>query len=160
MAPPKSRRSAGILLFRRRGAIEVLLAHPGGPFWARRDAGAWTLPKGEIDAGEDPLAAARREFREETGADAAGTALPLAPLRQKSGKTIVAWAVEGDLDPASLVSNLFSMEWPPGSGKLAEFPEVDRVEWFGIDAARAKIHPGQAPFLDELVARLRAPAAP
>jgi predicted NUDIX family NTP pyrophosphohydrolase len=143
--------SAGILLYRRREELEVFLVHPGGPFWARKDLGAWTIPKGEVGEGEDPLAAARREFTEETGFTASGEFRSLKPLRQPSGKTIVAWAVEGDCDPAELRSNLFEMEWPPRSGKRKEFPEVDRGAWYPLAEARRRILTGQAPFLDELV---------
>ena len=143
--------SAGLLLYRRRGdALEVFLVHPGGPFWAKKDLGAWSLPKGEFEAGEDPLEAAKREFTEETGFPIDGEFRPLQPLRQPSGKTIYAWAVEGDCDPAELRSNTFEMEWPPKSGKRAAFPEVDRAEWFSIDEARERIIAGQAPFLDQL----------
>ena len=143
--------SAGILLYRRRnGALEVFLVHPGGPFWAKKDLGAWSLPKGEIEEREDPLAAAMREFTEETGFLADGEFRPLKPQRQKSGKTILAWAVEGDCDPAQLRSGLFSMEWPPRSGKQQQFPEVDRGAWFSLEDARRHINAGQAPFLDEL----------
>lgn len=138
-------------MFRRSAAgLEVLLAHPGGPFWSRRDDAAWTLPKGEIDPGEDPLAAACREFREETGFASAPPFLPLGELRQKSGKRISAWAFEGDADPAALVSNRFELEWPPRSGRLQSFPEVDRVAWFGPEQARRKLIAGQAPFIDAL----------
>ena len=148
-------RSAGLLMFRRKGdAVEVLLAHPGGPFWSRRDAAAWTLPKGEIGPGEEALAAARREFAEETGFASAPPFVPLGELKQKSGKRISAWAFEGDADPARLVSNEFEMEWPPRSGRTRRFPEIDRVEWFGLDAARAKLIAGQAPFSDALEAWL------
>jgi predicted NUDIX family NTP pyrophosphohydrolase len=144
--------SAGILLYRRRGKnLEVFLVHPGGPFWAKKDLGAWSLPKGEFEADEEPLDAAKREFTEETGFPIDGDFLPLQPLRQPSGKTIVAWAVEGDCDPAELRSNTFEMEWPPRSGKRAAFPEVDRAAWFPLDEARERIVAGQAPFLDELV---------
>ena len=144
-------RSAGLLMFRRRGAdVEVLLAHPGGPFWSRRDLASWTLPKGEIAEGEDPLAAARREFEEETGFASAPPFLLLGELKQKSGKRITAWAFEGDADPARLVSNPFEMEWPPRSGRMQFFPEVDRVGWFGPREARAKLIAGQAPFMDAL----------
>ena len=143
--------SAGLLLYRRRGeGLEVFLVHPGGPFWATKDLGAWSLPKGELSEGEDPLAAAVREFTEETGFPIDGEFRALTPLRQPSGKTILAWAVEGDCDPAQLRSNMFSMEWPPKSGKTQEFPEVDRASWFPIDEARKRIIAGQAPFLDEL----------
>lgn len=139
-------------MFRRRGErTEVLLAHPGGPFWSRRDEAAWTLPKGEIAPGEEPLAAARREFLEETGFASTPPFLPLGELRQKSGKRISAWAFEGDADPADLVSNLFELEWPPRSGHLQFFPEVDRVQWFGLEEARRKLIAGQAPFLDSLL---------
>ena len=145
-------------MFRRRGGVvEVLLAHPGGPFWSRRDAGSWTLPKGEIDAGEDPLAAARREFEEETGFASAPPFLLLGELKQKSGKRITAWAFEGDADPQRLVSSPFEMEWPPRSGRMQSFPEIDRVAWYGPEEARAKMLPGQAPFLTALDAVLAAP---
>ena len=127
-----------------------MLAHPGGPFWTRRDLGAWTLPKGEIDEGEDPYAAARREFVEETGFEAGESSMALEPLKQPSGKTIYAWAVEGDCDAARARSIVFSMEWPPKSGKLAEFPEIDKVEWFDLAEAGRRILPGQAPFLAQL----------
>lgn len=143
--------SAGLLLYRRRGdELEVLLVHPGGPFWAKKDLGAWSLPKGELAEGEDPLAAAVREFTEETGFPIEGEFRALTPRRQPSGKTILAWAVEGDCDPATLRSNVFSMEWPPKSGKQQEFPEVDRASWFTIDEARKRIIAGQVPFLDEI----------
>jgi predicted NUDIX family NTP pyrophosphohydrolase len=138
-------------MFRRHGAeVEVLLAHPGGPFWAARDAASWTLPKGAVDEGEDPLAAARREFNEETGFTAQAPYHLLGELRQKSGKRITAWAFEGDGDPRDLQSNLFEMEWPPRSGRMQSFPEVDRVDWFTLAQARRKLLPGQAPFLDAL----------
>jgi predicted NUDIX family NTP pyrophosphohydrolase len=143
--------SAGVLLYRRRGDdLEVLLVHPGGPFWARKDLGAWSLPKGEIGPDEDPRAAAIRELEEETGFTIDGELRALRPVRQPGGKTILAWAVEGDCDPAQLRSNHFSMEWPPRSGKQKEFPEVDRAEWFGLEEARRRILAGQAPLLDEL----------
>lgn len=138
-------------MFRRRAAgTEVLLAHPGGPFWVRRDEAAWTLPKGEIAPQEEPLAAALREFAEETGFPSTPPFIPLGELRQKSGKRISAWAFEGDADPAVLRSNTFEMEWPPRSGRLQSFPEVDRVHWFGLVQARSKLIAGQAPFIDAL----------
>lgn len=142
-------------MYRRRGrAVEVLLAHPGGPFWGRRDEAAWTLPKGEIAGSEEPLAAARREFQEETGFASSPPYHPLGELRQRSGKRISAWAFEGDADPAELVSNSFEMEWPPRSGRLQSFPEVDRVAWFGLEEARRKLIAGQVPFLDLLARHL------
>ena len=148
-----ARKSAGILLYRRRdGRLEVLLAHPGGPFWAKKDAGAWTIPKGEFDDGEDALAAGRREFLEETGVEPPGPFIALTPRRQPSGKTIFAWAAEGDCDAAAIRSNAFAMEWPPRSGKQQEFPEIDRAQWLAISDARAKLIAGQRPFLDELEA--------
>ena len=145
-------RSAGILLHRRRGdTLEVLLVHPGGPFWARRDAGAWSIPKGEYEPEEDALAAARREFAEELGIQAPdGEVASLGEVAQKAGKVVRAWAVAGDLDVATVTSNTFKLEWPPRSGKLREFPEVDRAQWFALDVARKKINPGQAALLDRL----------
>ena len=150
-----TKRSAGLLLYRRvGGTLEVFLVHPGGPFWAGKDEGAWSIPKGEYGEGEDPLAAARREFQEETGFTVDGTFRPLPPLRQPSGKLISAWAVEGDCDPSLLESNTFSMEWPPRSGRRADFPEVDRGAWFGAAEARRKLVKGQVPFVDELCRQL------
>jgi predicted NUDIX family NTP pyrophosphohydrolase len=147
--------SAGILLYRRRPAgPEMLLVHPGGPYWARKDEAAWSIPKGLVDPGEDPLAAALREFAEETGGTADGPALDLGSFRQPGGKVIRAFAIEGDFDPASFKSNLFAMEWPPRSGKLAEFPEADRAGWFAADEARRKATKGQIPLIDALLARL------
>lgn len=143
--------SAGILLYRRQPRLEVFLVHPGGPFWAKKDLGAWSIPKGELSEGEAPLPAAIREFGEETGFSVDGDFRALAPLRQKSGKTVLAWAVEGDCDPALLQSNLFSMEWPPKSGRQQQFPEVDRGAWFSIDEARTRIIAGQAGFLEDLL---------
>jgi predicted NUDIX family NTP pyrophosphohydrolase len=143
--------SAGLLMYRRTaGMLEVLLVHPGGPFWARMDLGVWSIPKGEIEQGEDPLAAARREFHEETGFAVRGPFIPLAPRAQPSGKIVHGWAVEGDCDPTRLVSGTFSMEWPPRSGRRQEFPEVDRAAWFGLGEARRHILPGQVGLLDEL----------
>jgi predicted NUDIX family NTP pyrophosphohydrolase len=145
--------SAGILLFRRAGAsVEVLIVHPGGPLWARRDDGAWSLPKGEYGPGEEPLAAARREFGEEIGSAApAGEPLTLGEVRLKSGKRVVAWALEGDLDPAAIRSNTFTMQWPPRSGRIQAFPEVDRGDWFTPAQARIKLNPAQAEFVDRLL---------
>jgi len=143
--------SAGILLFRERGGrLEVLLVHPGGPYWAKKDAGAWTIPKGEIAEGEDPLAAARREFEEETGSRADGEAVALTARRQAGGKLVHAWMVRGDLDASAVRSATFSMEWPPRSGRRQEFPEVDRAAWFPLDEARRRILKSQVPFLDEV----------
>ena len=147
------RKSAGLLLYRRGSdRLEVLLVHPGGPFWARKDDGAWSIPKGEFADGEDPLDAAIREFQEETGQRPSGEFIPLTPLKQAGGKLVYAWALRADFDPATLASNTFSMEWPPKSGKLRDFPEVDRAEWFTMDVARGKILKGQAAFLDQLIA--------
>jgi len=152
------RTSAGILLWRRRaGALEVLLAHQGGPLWAKKDHGHWTVPKGEVEAGEaaDLLAVARREFAEETGhAVPDGPAIPLGEIRQKSGKRVLAWALEGDLDPAAAFSNTYDMEWPPRSGRIQSFPEIDRVEWFGLDEAAERLKAAQVPFLERLEAAL------
>jgi predicted NUDIX family NTP pyrophosphohydrolase len=130
--------------------LEVLLVHPGGPLWARKDDSAWSIPKGELDDDEDPLSAARREFEEETGGTPEGPFVALDPVRQPSGKVVCVWAAEGEFDVSRLVSNLFEMEWPPRSGRRMEFPEVDRAGWFTVDAARRKIVPGQAAFLDQL----------
>lgn len=148
-------RSAGILMYRRRsGAVEVLLVHPGGPFWNKKDDGAWTIPKGLYAADEEALAAARREFEEETGAAPAGEFIPLGEFRQSSAKTVSVWAVEGEFDVRQLKSNMFSLEWPPKSGKRNEFPEIDRAAWFSPDEARRKILKGQRAVLDALMARL------
>ena len=151
-----AKRSAGLLVFRRAGAgIEVLLGHMGGPFWARKDAGAWSIPKGEYDADEPPLAAARREFTEELGMPPPdGPLIELGEVRQAGGKTVSAWAVEGELDPADVVPGTFRLEWPRGSGSMQEFPEVDRVAWFDLDSARAKLVSAQRDLLDRLVRRL------
>lgn len=150
------RRSAGLLMFRRRThGVEVLLVHPGGPFWRNRDAGAWSLPKGEYEDGEEPLAAARREFEEETGIQPGdGPFLALGEIRQPGGKMVTAWALEGDCAPERITSSLFSMEWPPKSGRMQEFPEVDRAGWFPVGAARSHILPGQRGFLDRLLAAI------
>ena len=148
--PP--RRSAGLVLYRGApDALELLLVHPGGPAWARRDEGAWSIPKGEYADGEDPLAAARREFAEELGGEAPGGEMAdLGEIRQKGGKLVRAWAIAGDLDTSTVVSNTFELEWPPRSGKRIEVPEVDRAEWFGLDAARQKINVGQVALIDRL----------
>lgn len=146
-----ARKSAGIVVYRRRaGQTEVLLVHPGGPFWARRDAGAWSIPKGEYAVGEEPEAAARREFREETGWTIAGQVAALGEIRQKAGKAVTAFAAQGDFEPSTLVSNSFEMEWPPGSGRKVAFPEVDRADWFPLAAAREKLIEGQRILLDRL----------
>lgn len=143
-------------MFRRRGGeVEVLLAHPGGPFWVKKDGGAWSIPKGEFAPEEDALEAARREFSEETGWAALGEFLPLGETRQSAGKTVAAWAFEGDADPATLRSNMFELEWPPRSGKRREFPEIDRVAWFTLPAAKHKILAAQQIFLDRLQLALR-----
>jgi predicted NUDIX family NTP pyrophosphohydrolase len=135
--------------------LELLLVHPGGPFWARKDAGAWSIPKGEYGQGEDPLAAARREFAEELGVPAPeGPYLDLGEIMQPSRKRVAVFAVEGDVDPGSLKSNLFEIEWPPRSGEMRSFPEIDRAAWFPLSVARTKILPGQAPFIDRLCAAL------
>ena len=150
-----AKRSAGLLLYRRRNeTLEVFLVHPGGPFWVKKDIGAWSLPKGEYPEGEDPLAAARREFEEETGFPAPADAVALGELKQAGGKLVTAWAAEGDCDPAKLVSNTCEIEWPPRSGRTMEIPEVDRAAWFAIDEARAKILPSQQPFLARLLSAL------
>ncbi len=147
------RRSAGLLVYRLRdGAVEVFLVHPGGPFWRNRDDGAWSLPKGEYAEDEDPLAAAVREFGEETGMTITGEFQPLQPVRQAGGKSVTAWAIAGDFDAGAIRSNSFTMEWPPKSGSMRAFPEVDRAAWFTLDQARSKLLAGQRPLLDELAA--------
>jgi predicted NUDIX family NTP pyrophosphohydrolase len=147
--------SAGLLMYRRTsGVLQVLLAHPGGPFWRNKGDGAWTLPKGEYEAPEEALAAARREFAEETGFPAPGPFLPLGEVKQKSGKRVAAWAFSGDCEPGTLCSNSFEMEWPPKSGRRQSFPEIDRVQWFTLAEARIKILPAQRDFLDRLEAAL------
>ncbi|HXR96171.1 MAG TPA: NUDIX domain-containing protein [Rhizomicrobium sp.] len=144
--------SAGILLYRRRKALEIFLVHPGGPFWAAKEFAAWSIPKGVINPDEDPLAAARREFSEETGMMPEGNATPLGAFRLSSGKTLQAWAMEGEFDPANLVSNGFSMVWPPKGGTLQSIPEVDRGSWFGKDEALTRITKGQKPMLEKFFA--------
>ena len=149
-----AKKSAGLVMYRiRGGALEVLLVHLGGPFWAKKDAGAWFIPKGEIEPGEDELAAAQREFEEETGFKAAGPFIALGSVKHKGGKIVTAWAFEGDCDPASLKSNTFKMEWPPRSGKQREFPEVDRAAFFTVEAAREKMHPAEFEFFPRLQAK-------
>ena len=146
----KSDISAGLLVYRNPAKVEVLLAHPGGPYWAKKDAGAWTIPKGLVEAGDELLATAQREFTEETGFVAHGPFRPLAPVRQKSGKIVHAFATQGDFDPDQLVSNTFELMWPPKSGRLKSFPEVDRLGWFGYAQAGEKLLAYQQPFLAEL----------
>lgn len=152
------KRSAGVLLFRRRGGeVEFLLAHPGGPFWTKKDEGAWSIPKGQIEEAEEPRACALRELEEELGPTAAfepEQLIELGAIRQRAGKVVEAWAAEAEFDPAQLASSTFTMEWPPRSGREAEFPEVDRAGWFGLEAAREKILPSQAELLDRLLEKL------
>ena len=156
-----AKRSAGLLLYRRRdGSAEVFLVHPGGPFWAKKDLGAWSLAKGEYAEGEDPLSAARREFEEETGFPAPQTCLALGEVKQAGGKVVSAWAAEGDCDPDKLVSNQCQVEWPPRSGRMIDIPEVDRAAWFSIDEARERILKSQQPFLDRLVELLESTPNP
>ena len=146
------RTSAGILLYRiRAGGLEVFLVHPGGPYWRHKDTSSWSIPKGEVDEGDDLLATAQREFEEETGSRPDGEFVPLKPLKQPSGKSVHAWALRGDIDASSIKSNSFTIEWPPRSGQRQEFPEVDRGEWFAISTARDKILPGQRGFLEQLL---------
>lgn len=154
-----AKQAAGILLYRRgpRG-LEVLLAHPGGPLWSRKDLGAWTLPKGQFNGDERPIAAAKREFEEEMGSPPAGEFVEIGSIKQPSGKVVHAFVAESDFDVATVQSNLFSLEWPPKSGQHAQFPEIDRAAWFSVDEARQKILKGQAPFLDRLLALLKSAA--
>jgi predicted NUDIX family NTP pyrophosphohydrolase len=148
-----AKRSAGLLLYRRaRPGLEVLLVHPGGPFWRAKDLGAWSLAKGEIDPGEEPAAAALREFEEETGTRLEGALVPLGEVRQAGGKTVIGFALEGDLDAEAIQSITFELEWPPRSGQRQSYPEVDRAAWFTVEEAREKLNPAQAAFLDRLVA--------
>ena len=154
--------SAGLLLYRRRrgGTFEFFLGHPGGPFWKTRDAGAWTIPKGLVEPGEDLLTAARREFAEETGVEPGGPFISLGSIRQKAGKVVHAWAWEGDADPDAVTSNTMKAEWPRGSGQWLTFPEIDRCGWFSPNAAREKINPAQRELLDRLAAALSSPEPP
>ncbi len=149
-------RSAGLLLYRRAPqGVELLLVHPGGPFWRGRDLGAWSIPKGEVDPEEDPLRSAQREFTEEMGLPAPeGPYVPLGAVRQRAGKEVLAWACAGDLDPGEVVSNTFTVEWPPRSGRRVDFPEIDEAAWFTPEAARRKLNPAQAEFVDRLLAHL------
>ena len=149
-----AKKSAGLLLFRERTAgLDVLLVHPGGPFWAKKDDGAWSIPKGEFGDDEEPLTAAKREFEEEMGVPPVGNFVPLEPIRQPGGKLVFAWALQADFDTSRLKSNIFSMEWLPKSGRQQEFPEIDRAGWFPIETARTKILKGQAGLLDQLLDR-------
>jgi predicted NUDIX family NTP pyrophosphohydrolase len=151
-----AKKSAGLLMYREvADSVEVFLVHPGGPFWAKKDDGAWSIPKGELDEEEDALEAAKREFQEETGFEVNGGFEALEPVKQAGGKIIYAWAIEGDVDSSAMRSNNFSMEWPPGSKKIREFPEVDRGGWFALATARQKILTGQSPLLDELLRKLK-----
>lgn len=158
-----AKKSAGLLIYRDRddgSGIEILLVHPGGPFWRNKDEGAWTIPKGEFASDEDPLEAAKREFKEETGSDPPnGRYIPLTPIKQKNKKLVHAWAVKGDFDPATLKSNMFQTEWPPKSGRMQEFPETDRAQWFVPEAAKGKMLSGQEALVDELLQRLSGPDA-
>jgi predicted NUDIX family NTP pyrophosphohydrolase len=148
--------SAGILLYRsQQESLEVLIAHPGGPFWSKKDLGAWSIPKGLVEPGEDLLNAAIREFREETGHTVSGRFIKLTPIKLRAGKIVIPFALEYDLDPEAVISNTFQTEWPPRSGQQQEFPEIDRVEWVNVDTAKRKLNPAQAAIIDELTRKLR-----
>ena len=150
-----AKQSAGLLLYRLHNKVpEVLLVHPGGPFWRKKDTGAWSIPKGEFTDDEDAFDAARREFLEETGMEVSGKYLPLTPIKQKGHKQVYAWALEADIDADKIKSNYFEIEWPPSSGKKQQFPEIDKAAWFGITQAKEKINPSQAALLDELIRKL------
>jgi len=151
----KEKKSAGILLYRLKNKfLEVFLVHPGGPFWTKKDLGAWSIPKGEFSKAEIPLDAAKRELQEELGIDVTGELIPLTPIKQRGGKIVYAWALEGEIDPNQIKSNTFEMEWPPKSGKKQEFPEIDKGEWFNILDAKQKIIPNQSALIDELIIKL------
>lgn len=151
-----AKKSAGILLYKIQNKIpEVFLVHPGGPFWAKKDDGAWSIPKGEFDDGEDPLAAAKREFEEETGTQISGDFIALNPIKQKSGKIVYAWAIEGNIDPAKIKSNEFEIEWPPKSGKMKAFPEIDKAGWFDLNEANKKIIESQSTLIMELESKIQ-----
>lgn len=153
---PKGK-SAGILLYRFKESLQIFLVHPGGPFWANKDIGAWTIPKGEPEDGEQPLDTAKREFEEETGQKIAGAFIELTPIVQKAGKRVYAWALEADIDANAICGNNFTIEWPPGSGKWKSYPEVDKAGWFGWEEAKEKINPAQAAFIDELIEKVKLP---
>ncbi|MEO7767616.1 MAG: NUDIX domain-containing protein [Ferruginibacter sp.] len=149
------KRSAGIILYRFRNSLpEILLVHPGGPFWAKKDLGAWSIPKGDFDDNENPLDAAKREFEEETGIKIAGKFIELTPVKQKAGKLIYAWALQKDVNTVEVKSNIFEMQWPPKSGKMKEFPEIDKAEWFGIEKTKEKVLQGQLPLIMELMGKI------
>ena len=151
-----SQKSAGIVLYRiQNSSIEVFLVHPGGPYWAKKDDGAWSIPKGEFDENEEPLEAARREFQEETGIQISGEFIQLNPVKQKGGKMVYAWAVKGDIDPAKIKSNSFEIEWPPMSGKMKSFPEIDKAAWFHLSEAQKKIIEAQSAFIKELESKIQ-----
>ena len=149
------KKSAGILVYRITKELEVFLVHPGGPFWKKKDEGAWSIPKGEYDEKENPLDAAKREFKEEIGMDIDGDFMELDPIKQKGGKIVLAFAIEKNISADTISSNTFSMEWPPKSGKMQEFPEVDKAKWYAMDEAKQKINPSQAALLDQLLLRLK-----
>lgn len=151
-----TKQSAGILLYKKmNGSLQVFLVHPGGPYWQKKDEGSWSVPKGEFSDAEDALQAAKREFFEETGTSLSGEFIELAPVTQKAGKKVYAWAIEGDIDAGDIRSNTFTIEWPPGSRKMKEYPEVDRAGWFNVETAKEKINPAQASLIDDLIQKLK-----